>query len=73
MLHSKPVPLISETRDLAEAGALMSYGPDYHAEFRQAATYVDKILKGAKPGDPPSSNRRRLSWSSTSRLLGPSA
>jgi len=47
------IPTIVSLREYVEAGALMSYGPSYADHCRQAAVYVDEILKGAKPADLP--------------------
>jgi len=47
------LPTISDGIPFAEEGGLLFYGPDQKPMFRRAAYYVDKILKGAKPGDLP--------------------
>ena len=47
------LPSISANHEYSEAGGLMSYGANLVDNFRRAATYVDKILKGAKPGELP--------------------
>jgi putative tryptophan/tyrosine transport system substrate-binding protein len=47
------IPAISAWADFAAAGNLMTYGPNLRESWRYMATYVDKILRGAKPGDLP--------------------
>jgi putative ABC transport system substrate-binding protein len=47
------LPTLFSTREPVESGGLMSYGPNLSEQFYRAATYVDKILKGAKPSDLP--------------------
>ena len=47
------LPTMHGSRDYVEAGGLISYGPNTPNQFRRAADYVDKILRGAKPGDIP--------------------
>jgi putative ABC transport system substrate-binding protein len=47
------LPAVGEAREFAAAGGLMAYGPRITENFRRAAVYVDKVLKGAKPVDLP--------------------
>ena len=47
------LPAVAYNRNFAESGGLMSYGVDIDDQMRRAATYVDRILKGAQPGDLP--------------------
>ena len=54
------LPTMYEARDFVDAGGLVSYGPDLRESYRLAATYVDRIFKGAKPGDLPVQQPHRL-------------
>ena len=47
------LPAVFPWREAVDAGGLMAYGPNIADLYRRAATYVDKVLKGAKPGDLP--------------------
>jgi putative ABC transport system substrate-binding protein len=47
------LPCIGNARQATQAGHLLSLGPDFFDRYRRGATYVDKILKGAKPADLP--------------------
>jgi putative ABC transport system substrate-binding protein len=54
-------------------GGWLSYGPDYHEQFRLAAVYVDRILKGANPADLPVEQPTKFELEinlKTSKLLG---
>jgi putative ABC transport system substrate-binding protein len=53
LAQSARLPTIHATREFVETGGLMSYGPNYSDQFRRTAELVDKILRGAKPGDIP--------------------
>jgi putative ABC transport system substrate-binding protein len=67
------LPAIYGFRDNVDAGGLVSYGVNLSANFHRAATYVDKILKGAKPGDLPVEFPTKLELivtNKTARTLG---
>src|SRR2546425_9862047 len=52
-LFRSHLPATYEAKTFVEVGGLMSYGPSFPDMYRRAATYVDKILRGAKPADLP--------------------
>ena len=56
------LPSMNETSDFVEAGGLASYSANDADQFRRAATYVDKILKGAKPADLPVEQPRKFEF-----------
>jgi putative tryptophan/tyrosine transport system substrate-binding protein len=56
----KRLPAIYPNREIADAGGLMAYGPDINENYRRAAVYVDKILKGTKPADLPVEQPRKF-------------
>ncbi len=67
------LPAIYATEDHAEAGGLLTYGPDMDAQFRRGAVYVDKILKGAKPADLPVEQATKFKFAinlTTAKTLG---
>jgi putative ABC transport system substrate-binding protein len=70
---SHGLPSMSWNSDMTDAGLLMSYGENFSVQFRRVATYVDKILKGAKPDDLPVELPARYEFvinTSTARTLG---
>ena len=67
------IPLVCGNRSIVEAGGLMSYAQDFIDGYRRSATYVDKILKGAKPADLPVEQPTQLELVvnlKTAKLLG---
>ena len=67
------MPVASEFGEFAQAGVLMSFGPSILDQFRSAASYVDKLFKGARPGDLPVEQATRFELIvnlKTAKLLG---
>lgn len=65
------LPSVFYWREAVEADALASYGVNLKSRPREAAVFVDKILRGAKPGELPIEQRPSMNWSSTSRPRRP--
>ena len=82
VVHGKPVvelaaqhrlPGLYPYKEMAEAGGLMWFGPNIGTLYRRAATYVDKVLKGAKPADLPVEQPTKFEFvinSKTARAMG---
>jgi putative ABC transport system substrate-binding protein len=64
------LPILSSYRDTTRAGGLISYSADQAAHFRRAATFVDKILKGARPGELPVEQPTLVVNLKTAKALG---
>ena len=67
------LPAIYQAGDFVDMGGWLSYGPDFHEQFRKAAVYVDRILKGANPADLPVEQPTKFELEinlKTSKLLG---
>ena len=67
------LPSIYSRSEFAEEGGLLAYGPSFSINYRRAAAYVDKILKGAKPGDLPVEQPTRFEFVvnlNTAKALG---
>jgi len=56
------VPAVYPSKEFADAGGLMTYGISYPDLYFRAASFVDRIFKGAKPGDLPIQTPTSLSW-----------
>ena len=67
------LPTVYFERNFVTAGGLISYGPNYVDQFRRAAGYVDRILKGEKPADLPVQAPTKYELALTSRPPAPSA
>ena len=73
MMAQQRLPATYAEKEYVQAGGLLSYGPDYPDLFRRAATYTDKILKGARPADLPVEQPTKFELAvnrNTARALG---